>query len=652
MSHASWDAAPFLEKVLQVVPNVIYVFNQETQANEYANRSLADVLGYSAEEAQDMGADLIPALCHPDDLPLVGQHFEAIRGLADDEVLTLEYRMKHKDGHWVHLLSYDTVFERDADGNVLRHLGKAVDITEQRRADSAVAAAKGELEVIFDAATSGIVAFDRDGTVVRINDRARHLLGGISDQPPFVWPEAISFLAGETMQPLDDSADPVRRALSGHILTGETHLLRRTGSDERRYVRIQNANVDARHPDLHTVLVIDDISTEEQNRQAIERKSRLDALGQLTGGIAHDFNNVLASLVYSMRLAGSAADPAERDRYLATAERSIDQGRELTTRLLSFAKRQPGRAEASNSQQTLKQFEQLVRPMLEETIAIDLDIDDPDVSHYCDQTQLETALMNLVLNSRDAILRSGKGSKITIAARPVTAPSSPLGSADDIEPRTNVRHVEISVSDDGPGMDPVTVRRCTDPFFTTKNSSSGSGLGLAMVYGFAQQADGDLRIYSELDIGTTVQLSVPRAAVDGTKDTAAPRDVVAEGAGQTLLVVEDDLQILSLVSALLGSIGYRTLEATSGQAAWEMIEDGVSFDLLFTDVVMPGQIGGFELARLTRERLPNVPVLYTSGYTGFTEDEMGAVIAPVLQKPASPEALSRAIAELLLARST
>ncbi|WP_436397658.1 transporter substrate-binding domain-containing protein [Roseobacter sp. S98] len=519
------------------------------------------------------------------------------------------------------------------------------------RAAAEMSSVRRELETIFNAATSGIVALSADGQILRINNRARHFLGGISGEPPFAWPESIKFLEAETMTPLDNSADPIQRALSGHNLHNQTHLLRRFHAIEaQRYVRVDNASLDDPESGIRTVLVIDDVSEQERNRQVVERKSRLDALGQLTGGIAHDFNNLLASQLYSVSLARKAKDPEKRDKYLEVTENSINRGRSLTSRLLAFAKKQPGLSSVRKTADVIDDFEKLIRPMLEEKIEISFELEDDQLRHFCDQTQLETALMNLVLNSRDAILRGAKGNRIEIRARPVRAPNPDLEArqSGSIEgpantPGASFRYVEFSVTDNGPGMDEETKSRCTDPFFTTKNSNSGTGLGLAMVYGFVRHSEGDLRIYSELGVGTTVKLTLPRGAEDGLRERPMPEAAIERGRGQTIFVVEDEPQLLMLLSDTLEDLGYNVISASSGAKAMRMVEAGVVFDLLLTDIVMPDSIGGFELARRVRQVYSEIPVVYMSGYTGFTASEMGEVQAPLLQKPAPPIELAKAI---------
>lgn len=514
---------------------------------------------------------------------------------------------------------------------------------------------RSELETVFDAATSGIIALDSKGNIVRINNRARHMLGGVTKHTPFRWPEQIKFLDADTLQPLDDASNPLNRLLSGKMLRSETHLMRRVQSGEdRRYVRVDSALIENDRSGIHVVLVIDDVSNEERNRQVVERRSRLDALGQLTGGIAHDFNNLLASQLYAVDLARNAKDQTTRDVYLQTAATSIQRGRSLTSRLLSFARKQPGLATVRKTSEIFEEFSRLVRPMLEAHVEIVASVDDESLLHYCDQTQLETALMNLVLNSRDAILRAGTGNRIELRARAVRSPNTeldstqenaaPVGTAPD---GSTFRYVEVSVTDNGPGMDSETLARCTDPFFTTKDTNSGTGLGLAMVYGFARQSNGDLRIYSEPDIGTTVQLTLPRGTAEGLREDAMPEEHAEHGAGQIILIVEDEDLLLEMMRDVLEELDYRVITAKSGGEALKIANSGKPFDLLLTDIVMPGNISGFDLARRIREIRTDIPVIYTSGYTGFSTSEMGEVQAPLLQKPSPTAELAKAIADAL-----
>ena len=411
---------------------------------------------------------------------------------------------------------------------------------------------------------------------------------------------------------------------------------------ETKYVSVSSSQVVPQTSAVQFVLVIDDISQSEKQRLQIERSSRLDALGQLTGGIAHDFNNILTAILYSIVLAGRTDDPKLRAEHLKEAEKSVGRAQLQTSRLMTFAGKQPGLAESKSVAEVFRSFESLVRPILEANFEFAVNDVDADVSVLCDAPQLESTLMNLVLNSRDAMIAAGRGYKISLMARVVdAAPEVSLGQTDRSEMGG---YVEISVADNGPGMDHETQRRAADPFFTTKEEGSGTGLGLAMAYSFSRQSNGFFQIYSELGVGTTVQLTLPRGASVGPQKAQPDEFDIHNGAGETILLVEDHASILKTTTMFLEDIGYVVVGALSSRDALEIARAGPDFDLLLTDVVMPGGINGFELARRVKEMRPSVAVVYFSGYTGFDSAEMGEVTAPLLQKPASPVELSQAIA--------
>ncbi|MGZ2259061.1 ATP-binding protein [Roseobacter sp. A03A-229] len=550
-------------------------------------------------------------------------------------------------------------------------IASAIETTRDRfgDVDRDLAETSQQLQLVLDTTMNGIIGLDAKGMVKVINPAARHMLGGNSDRAPFPWPEEIKFLDVIDMHPLDASDDPINRALAGQSLVGETHAMTRKGALENRYVRVSSAVVQDDSSSLSCVIVLDDVSLLEKNRQQIERKGRLDALGQLTGGIAHDFNNLLATILYAMQLTRSDNLSERSDRVLETALGAVERGRELTGRLLAFAKRQPGVAKSRPVSQVFSDFEALARPAIEADVAISFVPPEPDVLIYCDHGQLDNALLNLVLNSRDAITRSGKSGKITVKARPVDEIDADLklrredpyayiaegmqeAHAADLARHDEraYRYVEISVTDDGPGMSDEVKSRALDPFFTTKDASSGSGLGLSMVYGFIQRSDGELRIYSELGFGSTIRMILPRGTAEHEREEPITRLPTRRGAGQTILVVEDENSLLLMMEHLLDELGFRYESANSGDAALRLIEEGIEVDLLLTDIVMPNGINGFELARRVRDMRPDLPVVYMSGYTGFGSSEMRDVVGPMLQKPCPPVQLAEVLTDVLEGR--
>ena len=492
---------------------------------------------------------------------------------------------------------------------------------------------------VLETVTSAIVALNRQREIVLINPAARHMLGGISTEVPFPWPESIRFLDRDDLRPLDASRSPVNRALVGQRLVEEVNLLARSASGPGRYVRVSSSLADDRDSNIRAVLVLDDVTEAVTSRQQVDRASRLDALGQLTGGVAHDFNNLLGTLLYAVELAALEPQSERIDRVLRIAKKSIRRGTDLTSRLLAFAKRQPTLESARPIANVLSDLIAIAEPTIEDDIALAADLPDKELRAVCDQAQLENALLNLILNARDAIARTGRGGTIWLTGREL--PTATDGN------KATAKQVEISIRDNGSGMSDEVRRRSIDPFFTTKDSSSGTGLGLSMVYGFIQQANGELVIESAPDVGTTVRLILPGSPPKAAPPPPPEPKALPRGRGETVLIIEDETNLRIVMRDMLEALGYRSISAQSGAEALQILDAHSDFDLLLTDIVLPGGVGGFELARKFRQRHPKLPIIYMSGYTGFTEEEMGDVVAPLISKPCLPAEMAEAIREAI-----
>lgn len=515
--------------------------------------------------------------------------------------------------------------------------------------------ANARVELALETATNGIIGLDTAGRITIANRVAREMLDLGNSPAPFHWPARIGFKTQDSLSVIERNADPIHRAIAGERLDQEIFVIASGLKGRTRYVRVSSGIVpkrwrERRNTDIRSVVMIEDVTEQETNRQKYERSSRLDALGQLTGGIAHDFNNILATIMYSIELSLEEQLPERARNRLSQARTSVNRGSELAHRLLTFAKRQPGLATAKPIGAVFSEMRSLVRPTIEETIEIVTECEDAQVMIFCDQGQLENAILNLVLNSRDAIMSSTRGNRILIAARSVERPITgdvPLASpGQQIKERAR-RYVEISVTDNGQGMSEEVKRRAIDPFFTTKGVSNGTGLGLSMVYGFVQQSDGEMRIYSEPGVGTTIRLLLPRGGTDGTREESADRLPVPHGKSERILLVEDDANLLAMMEDMLTSIGYRHISASDGQAAFDLVRDDAEFDLLLTDLVMPGGMDGFALARKVRALRPDIPVIYMSGYAGFTDGSADKIQAPTIKKPCSVGDLARVIRSVL-----
>ena len=631
----------------------VWFWDLEHPEHEWMSPEFWETFGYDPE-LMPHRADAWQDIINPDDLALAKQNVE--RHVADpDYPYDQVVRYTKADGTTAWVRCRGLALRNEA-GAAVRLLGAHTDLTDlivsAREREKAFEVSNGRLNAVLDAAHSGVIGFDALGRITFINPSARHMLGGIQSEPPFQWPPEHVFLNAEDLRPLSGSQNPIKKALRGDRVQGEIFLIKRHNSADLRYLRVSSAQVGVEvDTDVGTVLVLDDISEQERNRQQIERSSRLDALGQLTGGIAHDFNNMLATIEYAVQLAQDQDDPEKSETYLRTALGAVRRGADLTKRLLAFAKNQPGLAKSWSIDDVFAHFADLVEPTIEEHIKVTFQNDDPGTFVFCDRGQLENALLNLVLNGRDAIMRSGTGDTINVIARNVLGEVIEEGD----EPRETVRahfedssdfasrFVEFAVTDNGPGMEEEVKNRAIDPFFTTKQLSNGSGLGLSMVYGFAKQSQGQLRIYSETGHGTTVRIILPSGTEDGGREEPILRAPVQGGAGKHVLLVENESRLLDIMTELLISLGYKVTTAIAGKIALKEVEDGLDFDLLLTDVVMPGEIGGFDLAKFVRVLRPDVPVIYMSGYTGFSEAEMGGVVAPLIQKPCPLDDLALAL---------
>jgi PAS domain S-box-containing protein len=346
----------------------------------------------------------------------------------------------------------------------------------------------------------------------------------------------------------------------------------------------------------------------EQMQAAFVQAQKMEAVGQLTGGIAHDFNNLLTVIASNADL---LAQPRLEDRdkhaLIEGIQRAADRGARLTQQLLAFARRQPLRPAIHSVRALVRNFEAVLRRGAGEWVEVALELaKEPDFTRI-DGPQFEAALLNLIVNARDAMPDHGKITlRTTLAAvadpRALGVPDLPTGD-----------YVVLSIADTGTGMAPDTVARAFEPFFTTKEPGKGSGLGLSQVYGFVRQSGGDVRIESNLGSGTTIFLYLP---VDAEAQQKAQQEDRQAGAGgpRTVLLVEDDPDVMTSAVAMLKSLGYDVLTAADATAALETLDRESGIDILFTDVVMPKGLSGVDLARRARAQRADLKILLASGY--------------------------------------
>ncbi|MBV8169735.1 MAG: response regulator [Alphaproteobacteria bacterium] len=376
------------------------------------------------------------------------------------------------------------------------------------------------------------------------------------------------------------------------------------------------------------------------SQEQLRHAQKLEAMGQLTGGVAHDFNNLLTIIVGNLDLVSRhAEDPARVRRLTAAAQRAATRGSKLTQQLLVFARRQLLRPETLNPNRLLLDFEGLMRRAVGEPVQVELALDPALDPVRIDPGQFEAAVLNLVINARDA---TPNGGRILIATRNAALDEAQAQAIADAHPGA---YAVIAVRDTGMGIPAALLGKVFEPFFTTKEIGKGSGLGLSQVYGFVRESGGHVRIDSVEGRGTSVELWLPRS----TERVVEPADVTsslplrAATGGEVVLVVEDDEGVRELASEALHELGYVTIVAHNGPQALAVLRDAKKrIDILFSDVVMPGGMNGAQLAVEARRLRPALRVLLTSGYTAdaLSSDHGVDAATALLKKPYRTEDLA------------
>jgi signal transduction histidine kinase/DNA-binding response OmpR family regulator len=422
-------------------------------------------------------------------------------------------------------------------------------------------------------------------------------------------------------------------SLQEHATSLERQVRHRVRAEEQ--LRQLNESLEAR--------VEAEIAERHQTERALQQAQKMEAIGQLTGGVAHDFNNLLQVVSGNLQLLSKdLAGNDQAERRVANALAGVNRGAKLASQLLAFGRRQALEPRVINIGRFVSAMDDLLRRSLGEAVEVEVITSGGLWNTYADPTQVENALLNLAINARDAMSGSGK---LTIEMGNAALDQEYARNHQEVLPG---QYVMLAVTDTGSGMRPDILEKVFEPFFSTKPEGKGTGLGLSMVYGFVKQSGGHVKIYSEVDQGTTVRIYLPRSVADEDREVVVHNGPVLGGT-ETVLVVEDDEDVRSIVVETLTDLGYRVLTAKDAQAGLNVIESGVLIDVIFTDVVMPGQLKSSEMARRAKERLPGVAVLFTSGYTENSIVHGGRLDPGVelLSKPYTREALARRLRHVI-----
>jgi len=643
------------DAILSSTPDLVYVFDLDYRFT-YANRALLQMWGRTLEDSVgkgllELGYEPWHAEMHEREIDYVVATRQPIRGEVSFPHAALGVR------------TYDYIFVPvlDANGKVERVAGTTRDVTERKKTEEALR--------------------DSQSKLLALNDMLEHRIEERTQERNRVWRNSRDLIAVVNKDGIFESVSPACIAILGYepeefigrgyvdFLWPEDRERTRIGHDsaarEQNLTGFENRY---RHKDgtmrwisWNTTFEGDliygygrDITEEKRREEALQaaedqlrQAQKMEAVGQLTGGLAHDFNNLLAGISGSLELMNTRIAQGrigELARYISAAQGGVKRAAALTHRLLAFSRRQTLDPKPVQVNRLVGGMEDLIRRTIGPSIELEFVGASGLWTTFADSNQLENSLLNLCINARDAMPDGGR-LKIETANRSF---DETTGREIEIQPG---QYVSLCVDDTGIGMTSDIVRRVFDPFFTTKPIGLGTGLGLSMIYGFAKQSGGEVRINSEVGRGTSVCIYLPRfqGEADGEETAAQRKGVPRARNGETVLVVDDEPTIRMLVTETLEELGYGAIEAIDGATAMRVVQSDERIDLLVTDVGLPGGMNGRQVADAARQLRPGLKVLFITGYAenaavGSEHLEAGM---QVLTKPFAMEDLARRIKEIV-----
>jgi PAS domain S-box-containing protein len=482
-----------------------------------------------------------------------------------------------------------------------------LDMTERKRAEDALRVSQAQKTAVIELALDAVIVIDERGDILEFNPAAERIFG-------VKRADAVGREMAELIMPAR-YRDLHRTGMKRYLASGQHNILgrrleitglRADGAEFPVELAINATDVNGRP--IFTGF-LRDVTAEREAEAQLRQAQKMESVGQLTGGVAHDFNNLLTVIIGALDLTLDRVQGDVRSA-LEPALRAAESGAALVQRLLAFSRRQTLIPEEVDFNRLAAEMENLLRRMLGEDIEIEMKLNPRLWTALADKGQVETALLNLTVNARDAMPAGGK---LTIETGNVHLDEDYAAQNTEIAPGD---YVMLAVTDTGKGMPADVLDHAFEPFFTTKEVGKGSGLGLSMIYGFAKQSGGHVKIYSEVDHGTTVRLYLPRqSAVAATATPAIPMQHDHPRGGEMILVVEDNPDVRAFVVKQLLDLGYRVAEAKDGPSALSTLNGSTPFDLLLTDVIMPGGMTGRQLSDEAKHRRPGLRTLFISGYT-------------------------------------
>jgi len=603
-----------------------------------ANETALNLLGYDREEIPSL---TFSSLLSEDQLPLAFQVLTGLKETGQQKKLT-EFSLKRKDGQIVYMETKSSVIYRDKRPFAI--LGIARDITERKRAEEVLKKSEARLRNVFEASPLGI-GLVRNRKIEWHNGNVSRMLRYAPDE-----------LLGKNTRMLYESDEEFERV--GEVISSlgpekrtadiETRWVRKDGSTFDCHIRY--ALLDPESKDSAVLAIVEDMTErkkaeeEKEKLQAqLNQAQKMEAIGELAGGVAHDFNNILTSIIGNADLALMDLDK-DVGNYIEEIRKGGHRAAALTRQLLAFSRKELIRPEVLDLNSVAMNLEKMLRRLIGEDIEL-VTVYAPDLWQVeADPAQIEQIVMNLSVNARDAM---PKGGKLTIETANVVLDEAYFqehGLESEKGP-----YVMLAVADNGIGIDKETQDRIFDPFFTTKKMGKGTGLGLSTVYGIVKQNKGHIWVYSEEGKGTTFKVYLPRADAEPKEKEEEKSPEHSLAGSETILVAEDDEALRKMAERMLEGYGYKVITAENGKEAMKIAEShDAPIHLLVTDVVMPG-VSGRDLAEKLQEKVPEIKVLYMSGYTDNDIAHHGVLEKDVnfIQKPFTREGLATKVREVL-----
>jgi PAS domain S-box-containing protein len=540
----------------------------------------------------------------------IGMELSASRSDGNEFPVEISLSPHHISGTTYALAAIRDITERKRLQAERQESLRQKELADERAHAALILANRNEaLRAIFEASPLGIITASQDGIIDRWN-RAAETIYGIPAS------EALGSNIWDLHRALEEEKDAYTAELWGAVSEGR-ELRNFYVRQHRKNDRIVDISVssapfrDVNGGNSGFVFLVDDITARKAIEHQFRQSQKMEAVGQLTGGIAHDFNNLLSIIICNLELLLEQLEPGTEDHELGDMALAAGlHGAELVKQILAFSRKQNLEPNRIDVNELVESMMNLLSRSLGEQIEIHLEMQSELWTAVADRVQLQTALVNLATNARDAM---PDGGQLIIQTENRELDEFYARQFPELTPGS---YVMIAVSDTGTGMSAETVERAFDPFFTTKPPGEGTGLGLSMVFGFVKQSGGHVRIYSELDQGTTIQLYLPRTTADSDASSAPQQyQRTPQAKGTHILIVEDNRDLAKSANRVLLDAGYRTTEANSAEEALTLLKTDASIDMLFTDIILTRGKNGIELAREALLLKPEMRVLFSSGFS-------------------------------------